>query len=122
MGGAGAECQKFPSKISCLTVPEFFVGQTFRVSLVSGLEKFLCFRGLSHNCLSKFFVSQCREILYGNPSVMCVRKFLVAKKFMDKKGGVSTFSVGNFSVTVPKNFIGEPFTASLIPGIKKFYA
>ena len=54
--------------------------------------------------------------------MMCVRKFLVAKKFMDKKGGVSTFSVGNFSVTVPKNFIEEPFTASLIPGIKKFYA
>ena len=54
--------------------------------------------------------------------MMCVRKFLVAKKFMDKKGGVSTFSVGNFSVTLPNNFVGEPFSVSLFPGIKKFYA
>ena len=87
-----------------------------------GSRKVLCFRGLCHNFLSKFFLSQCREILYGNPSVICVRKFLVAKKFMDKKGGVSTFSVGNFSVTVPKNFVGELFSVSLIPGFKKFYA
>ena len=55
------------------------------------------FRGLCHNFLSKVFVSQCREISYGNPSVLCVRKVLVAKKFMVKKGGVSTCSVGNFS-------------------------
>ena len=45
VGGGGAECQNFPSKISCLTVPEFFVGQTFRVSLVSGLEKFYASEG-----------------------------------------------------------------------------
>ena len=31
-----------------------------------------------------------------NPSVLCFRKLLVAKKFMDKKGGVSKFSVENF--------------------------
>ena len=29
--------------------------------------------------------------------MLCVRKVLVAIKFMDKKGGVSTCSVGNFS-------------------------
>ena len=28
--------------------------------------------------------------------MLCIRKLLVAKKFMDKKGGVSKFSVGNF--------------------------
>ena len=41
----GAECQNFPSKISYLTVPEFFVGQTFRVSLNSGLEKIYASEG-----------------------------------------------------------------------------
>ena len=29
--------------------------------------------------------------------MLCVRKVLVAKKFKDKKGGVSTCSFGNFS-------------------------
>ena len=29
--------------------------------------------------------------------MLCVRKVLVAKKFLVKKGGVSTSSVGNFS-------------------------
>ena len=31
--------QDFPLKVSCLKVPEHFVGQPFRVSLVSGIEK-----------------------------------------------------------------------------------
>ena len=44
-----------------------------------------------------FFISQNRKTLQGNPSVLCVRKILVAKKFMDRKGGVSIFSVHNFS-------------------------
>ena len=28
--------------------------------------------------------------------MLCFRKFLIAKKFMDKKGGVLKFSVENF--------------------------
>ena len=44
-----------------------------------------------------FFNSQNRKTLQGNPSVLCVRKILVAKKFMDRKGGVSIFNVQNFS-------------------------
>ena len=44
-----------------------------------------------------FFISQNRKTLQGNPSVLRVRKILVAKKFMDRKGGVSIFSVQNFS-------------------------
>ena len=57
-----------------------------------------------------------------NPSVLCFRKFLVAKIFMDKKGGVSKLSVGNFRLTVPKKFVGEPFTLSLASGTKIIYA
>ena len=45
----------------------------------------------------KFFVSQCRKISLGNPSMLCFRKSLVAKKFMDKRAvGVSRVSVENF--------------------------
>ena len=34
------KCTDSPSKISCLTVPKKFVGQPFRVSLISGIENF----------------------------------------------------------------------------------
>ena len=45
-------------------------------------------RGNYQDFLRKFYVSQCRKILFGNPSVLCFKKFPVAKKFMDKQGGV----------------------------------
>ena len=35
---------------------------------------------------------------------------------------MSLFSVEIFCLTVPKNFVGEPFSVSLISGIEKFYA
>ena len=35
----GGEYQDFPSKTFCLTVPKFFVGEPFSVSLLSGTEK-----------------------------------------------------------------------------------
>ena len=35
----GGEYQDFPSKNICLTVPKIFVGEPFRVSLISGTEK-----------------------------------------------------------------------------------
>ena len=54
--------------------------------------------------------------------MLCFRKFLVAKKFMDEKRGVSKNSVEIFCVTVPKLFVGEPFKLSLISGIEKIYA
>ena len=54
--------------------------------------------------------------------MQCFRNFPVAKKFMDKKrggGGVSRFSVKKNSLTVPKIFAAESFTASLFSGIEK---
>ena len=47
---------------------------------------------------------------------------------MDKRGGggggkeYHNFLSKNFCLTVPKNFVGEPFSVSLISGIEKFYA
>ena len=41
--------------------------------------------------------------------MLCLRKFLVSKMFMDKKKReVSRFYFGKFRLTVPKNFVGEP--------------
>ena len=58
-----------------------------------GYRKILCLGALCHNFSSNFFVSQYRKTLHGNPSVLCFRKFLVAKKFMDKRerGIIKTF-------------------------------
>ena len=47
---------------------------------------------------------------------------------MDKRGGggggkeYQDFPSKNFCLTVPKNFVGEPFSVSLIFGIENFYA
>ena len=38
-------CQVFPSKVYCLTVPKTFVGQSYRVSLISGIEGFYASEG-----------------------------------------------------------------------------
>ena len=57
----------------------------------------------------------------GNPSVLCFRNFPLAKKFMDKRAmGVSRFSVEIFCLTVPKKFVGEPYSVSLIRVSKSF--
>ena len=58
----------------------------------------------------------------GNRFVQCFRNFLVAKKFMDKKGGNQDFLSKLFCLTVSKNFVGEPFRVSLTSGVAKFYA
>ena len=44
----------------------------------------------------QFFFEQCRKKQQGNPSVLCFRRLLVSKFFMDKKGGISRVSVENF--------------------------
>ena len=44
----------------------------------------------------QFFFAQCRKNQQGKPSMLCFRKLLVAKFFMDKKGGISRVSVERF--------------------------
>ena len=54
--------------------------------------------------------------------MLCFRKFLVAKKIMDKREGkVSRFPSKVFCLTVPKNAVGEPFSLSLTSGIEKIW-
>ena len=50
----------------------------------------------------------------------CFGKFPVAKKFIDEKGGeYQNFPSKIFCLKVTKNFVGEPFSVSLISGIEK---
>ena len=56
--------------------------------------------------------------------MLCFRKNLVAKKFMDKREGeVSRFPSKIFFLTVPKHIIEEPFCAVFqkISGSDKVY-
>ena len=66
---------------------EKVVGQPFRVSLISGIEKCYASEGYVTISRRRFFVPQYQKTLQGNPFVLCFRKFPVAKKFMDKRGG-----------------------------------
>ena len=57
----GRGCQKFPSKIFCLTVRERFVGEPFTVSLSSGIEKSYASEGYVTIFRRKFSVPHCRK-------------------------------------------------------------
>ena len=74
-------------------MPKNFVGEPFSVSLISVTEKFYASEGYVTIFRRKFFVSQYQKASQGNPSVLCFGKSPVANNFMDKKGGVSKFSV-----------------------------
>ena len=55
--------------------------------------------------------------------MLCFRKFPVAKNIMDKRGGgYQDFPSKVFCLTVPKIFVGEPFSVSLISGVEKICA
>ena len=56
--------------------------------------------------------------------MLCFRKFPRAEKFMDQRRGgeYQAFPSEDFCLTVPINFVQEPFSVSLFSGIEKFYA
>ena len=69
------------------------------VSKLSGSEKFMDKKGGVSQFSVSVFVSQYGTTRRGtrNPSVLCFRKFLLSKNFMDKKrAGASQFSVETF--------------------------
>ena len=56
--------------------------------------------------------------------MLCFRKFPRVEKFMDqrRRGEYQAFPSKNLCLTVPQNFVQEPFNVSLFSGIEKFYA
>ena len=88
-----------------VSVPKDFVGETFSVSPISGIEKIYGCEG----CVTTFcriFLSRSIE-KRRRGSLLCSTKFLVAKKFMEWRGerreGVSRFSVKTFVSQRRKN-------------------
>ena len=102
--------QVFPSKMFCLTVPKKIVGEPFSASLISGIEKFYASEGYVTIFRQKFLSHSTEKFRRG--TLLCFRKFLVAKNVRDKRGGgYHDFLSKLFCLTVPKNFVGEPFCA-----------
>ena len=56
--------------------------------------------------------------------MLCYRNILVARKFMEKKGEgeYRNFPSRFFCLKVPKLFVGETFSLSIVSGIEKKYA
>ena len=79
------EVSRFSFEKFCLTVPKKFVGEPIRESVIAGVEKFYASEGYVTIFHRNFFVSQHRNVSQRNLSMLCIRKFPVAKKFMDKR-------------------------------------
>ena len=111
------EASRFCRSFFYLTGPKKLRQRTILFQKISGREKYLMDeRGGGITFFRrKFLVSQCRKILWA--SLQCFRKLGVSKNFMHNRG--ITVFLRNFFVSVPKNFVKEPFSVSLISGIKK---
>ena len=75
------------------------------VSLISATGKISCFKGLCRLSV-EIFLSHSAKNVQRNPSVLCLRKIPVAKKFCIRGGGdgVSRFSVKNILSHTAENF------------------
>ncbi len=85
-------------------------------------KKFKDKRGEYQDFPSKKFCLTVPKIFGAEPSVLCFRKFLVAKKFMDKGGGeYQVFPSEMFRLAVPKNFVVESFPVEIFSGTEKLW-
>ena len=91
----------------CLASPKIIVGETSCVSEIFWFPYFLDNTGIT--ILSIVFVSQCREIC-GEPSNDS--KNLGYPRFLCIMGEFHDFPWKTFSLTVPKNLVGEHFCVS----------
>ena len=97
-------------KFFCLTVPKKFVGEPFCVSKKFWYVKFSCIGGRGASRFCRNFLSHSAEKHRGG-TILCFRKFGVWENFMHERG-YRDFLLKFFSLTVPKNFVGEPFCVS----------
>ena len=96
----------------CLTVPKKFVGESFSVSLISGIEKLWIRGGREYRDFpSKIFCLTVPKNFVGEP--FSVSLISGIENFYASEGYVTIFDFLSkfFCLTVPKNFVGEPFCA-----------
>ena len=60
------------------------------------------------------------KICVGEPFCAVFQKIFGSKKFMDKRGvEYRDFPSKTFCLTVPRNFVGKPFSVSLLSGAEE---
>ena len=106
-----------------LSVPENFVGQPFKVSMISGIENF-CGHGGGEEGVSRIFVknfmSHSAEDFHRG-TLLCFRDFLVSENVRDKRQGRDHENPSKlFCLRLHKNFSVAPFSLSLFLSIEKF--
>ena len=91
------EVSRFSFETSLSRSAEKLRRATLQRVTIFGYRKNLCFRGLCYDSPSKVFCPTVPKLFERNPSVLCFKKFLLTKKFMDERvWGVSRVSVENF--------------------------
>ncbi len=104
--------QVFPSKILCLTVPKFFVRETFSVSLFPRTEKVRIKEGGASRFSVGTLLSHGAEKFPSGESftvslVSGIEKIYASESYVTIFDFLSNF----FCLTVPKNLVGDPFCA-----------
>ena len=85
-----------------------------------GCRKILGFRELCHDFVSKI-LSHSAEKFRRETFLICASEISWSRKKIRIRGGdISRFSVKTFCLTVPKNFVEETISVSLISGIERF--
>ncbi len=101
-------------------MPKIFVRETFNVSLFPRTEKVRIKEGGASRFSVGTLLSHSTEKLHRG-ILLCFRKYLVSKKFKEERGReYQDFPSKIFCLAVPKNFVGESFSASLFSGIEIF--
>ena len=113
-GEGRREYHDFPSKNVCLTVPKNFVGETFSVSLISGIERFYASEIYLTILCRNFFCLSAEKFRRGAFLIcvsekICYRKKLWIRGGGGKGGGSITIFSRKFCLTIPKNFVGESY-------------
>ena len=112
-GGASRFCRNF---LSHRTETKSFVKEPFCFPEIFWYrKKFMDKRGLITIFSRNFHVSLCRKFSWA--SLQCFRKIVVSKNFMHNRG--ITIFRRKFFVSVPKIFVGEILSVSLISGFEK---
>ena len=120
--GGGKEYHDFPSKISCLTVPQILIVEPFGVSLISGIEKFYASEGYVtiFDFLSNFFCLTVPKIFIVEPYSVSLNSGTEKVYASEREEGLSRFSVEDLlSHSDEKFHRGKSFSVSLNSGTEK---
>ena len=105
----------FPLKVFCPTMPKSHRGTLWCSRKFLESKNFTDRRGTVSRFSVQNVLSQSTEKLRRG-TLLRSRKILVSKNVRDERGGRITHFPVDFFVSVPKNFVEEPFSVSLISG------